>query len=626
MATSFDIAGAQINGARDYQEDAFLVTRLSGERDGALVIVADGMGGHAAGNVASNLAVQTFNTQVSAHIGDGRPAETLREAVEAANASIRDTVQETPALQGMGCTFVGVLLRGQELRWVSVGDSHLYLLRGDSLVKQNADHSYGGFLDRMAAAGTPAEAEAGFSRNMLMSALTGSEISEIDCPQSPVALRPGDRLIIASDGLDTLQSGELIRLSLQADSAQACVEALLGQVTAANQPRQDNTTVVVVDLPAPPARAAPGRPAAEPGGLRLDEAPPTRAAPRPRDRENPSGPARAGRPAGTGSPVLRRAPARRRTAPVALAVLAVALLAGGALWLSGTLPWQQAAGPTLPPSAWQPAVPAGAPPAVEENAVSEAQVTGSEAAVTFQVELFADRLRDGSRGPEMVKLPGGTFEMGSSSLAPDFDERPRHAVTLVPFAMATRELSVEHYRRFARATGRPLPSAYGQDPASWPVTGLSWADARDYARWLSAQTGERYRLPSEAEWEYAARAGSLSAYWWGERPSPGTAWCFGCEPGAAPRAPRPSGTLAANPFGLYDVAGNVLEWVEDCYHPSYDGAPADGSAWVEADCARRVARGGSYMSAPGSVRSARREAVAPTERADHLGLRLVREL
>ncbi len=177
MVFSFDMSGSQINGARDYQEDAFLITHL-GDSDNpdekaSLVIVADGMGGHAAGNVASNMAVQTFNKYLTGNYPSDQMQTVLREAVLAANGSIEHTVKETEALKGMGCTFVGVILHKSKMRWVSVGDSNLYLLRDKKLIKKNADHSYGGFLDRMKAAGTPVKPEPGFSRNMLMSALTG---------------------------------------------------------------------------------------------------------------------------------------------------------------------------------------------------------------------------------------------------------------------------------------------------------------------------------------------------------------------------------------------------------------------------------------------------------------------
>ena len=247
---TFDISGAQIDGARDYQEDAILITHLgdSDNEGGSLVIVADGMGGHAAGNVASNMAVQTFNKHVTSNFPSDDLAEVLRESVQQANNSIAETVRETAALKGMDCTLVSVVLEDKFIRWVSVGDSHLYLIRNNEMKKKNADHSYGGFLDRMADEGTPVEAEAGSSHNMLMSALTGEDIAEIDCPETALELQSGDRLIIASDGLDTLSEGKVLSFTAETSSIKECVDALLQGVEDAKMPRQDNTTVVIVEV------------------------------------------------------------------------------------------------------------------------------------------------------------------------------------------------------------------------------------------------------------------------------------------------------------------------------------------------------------------------------------------
>ncbi|MCH9049153.1 MAG: serine/threonine-protein phosphatase, partial [Proteobacteria bacterium] len=250
MAFQSIIAGTQIDGARDYQEDAFLITHLTDAHDvpSALIIVADGMGGHAAGNVASNMAVQAFNKHITTNYPSDDLAETLNESLLRANGAITDTVKETPALDGMGCTMIGLVIEGDHLWWVSVGDSHLYLLRDRKLTKLNDDHSYGGFLDRMEAAGTPVEAEPGLSRNMLMSAVTGADIAEIDCPPTPFTLEHDDKLIICSDGLDTLSEGKIIQYSDWSDTPKECAEALMDAVEDAAMPRQDNTTAVVVKI------------------------------------------------------------------------------------------------------------------------------------------------------------------------------------------------------------------------------------------------------------------------------------------------------------------------------------------------------------------------------------------
>ena len=202
MELSLEISGDQIAGARDYQEDAFLTTYLDDEvgesKSSALIVVADGMGGHAAGNIASNLVVSTFNKTFTGKFGKQDPPGVLREALKNANEGLKESIEETPGLDGMGCTMVTAAITRGKIYWISVGDSHIYLIRDRDLTKKNEDHSYGGYLDRMRSQGIDVEAEAGLSRNMLMSAMTGEEIAEVDCPNSGYQLLPGDRLIIAS--------------------------------------------------------------------------------------------------------------------------------------------------------------------------------------------------------------------------------------------------------------------------------------------------------------------------------------------------------------------------------------------------------------------------------------------
>jgi serine/threonine protein phosphatase PrpC len=239
-----DIAGAQILGDREVQEDAFLISYLGDSA--SLVIVADGMGGHAAGNIASNMAVQTCNRHLCHHHESRRLPALLREAVLEANKTIADMVHETEALRGMGCTLVAAVAHDATLSWASVGDSHLYLVRGGGISKLNADHSYGGFLDRMAALGQPVEPEPGCARNMLMCALTGEEIMEIDCPDTGTRISSGDWLIACSDGLNTLNRDDITDIVGGASSARECAERLLQAVTEAQTKNQDNTTVVAI--------------------------------------------------------------------------------------------------------------------------------------------------------------------------------------------------------------------------------------------------------------------------------------------------------------------------------------------------------------------------------------------
>jgi formylglycine-generating enzyme required for sulfatase activity len=170
-----------------------------------------------------------------------------------------------------------------------------------------------------------------------------------------------------------------------------------------------------------------------------------------------------------------------------------------------------------------------------------------------------------------------------------------------------------------------MPNTKGLDPATYPIFSVSWDDAVYYTRWLSQQTGHKYQLPSEAQWEYAAAAGTDTYFWWwGQVPGKGHAHCFGCGSGLDPRMPTKVGSFKPNRFGLYDTAGNVSEWVYDCYHKNYEGAPTDGSIWEGGDCSNRVVRGGSYASPPKSIRPSNREEFRSDQANDEIGFRVVR--
>lgn len=216
--------------------------------------------------------------------------------------------------------------------------------------------------------------------------------------------------------------------------------------------------------------------------------------------------------------------------------------------------------------------------------------------------------------------------MGSRSELPTDDEGPVREVQIRPFLLGAYEVTFAEYDRFAAATGRYRPNDSGRGRGSHPVVDVTWNDASAYAAWLSRETGKRYRLPSEAEWEYAARAGTTSAYWWGHGAATGRAVCFDCGSPWDRRSTAPVGSFPPNPFGLYDTAGNVMEWVEDCYTPHYRGAPTDGSPRHDGDCSRRVARGGSFSKPARSLRSAARTALAVDTRLDGLGFRVARQL
>ena len=240
-------------------------------------------------------------------------------------------------------------------------------------------------------------------------------------------------------------------------------------------------------------------------------------------------------------------------------------------------------------------------------------------------ESFADPLSSGGQGPEMVVVPAGGFSMGCvSGLDCYDDEKPVREVTISqPFAVSKYEITFEDYDRFS------APDAV--DDEGWgrgrlPVMKVSWNDAREYVAWLSVQTGESYRLLSEAEWEYVARAGSATKYSWGNSIGSNRANCYGCGSQWDYEQTAPAGSFEPNAFGLYDVHGNVYEWVEDCWNGSYEGAPADGSAWTGGDCERRVVRGGAWDDFPDDLRIALRVGT-PADRSDgYYGFRVARTL
>jgi formylglycine-generating enzyme required for sulfatase activity len=155
---------------------------------------------------------------------------------------------------------------------------------------------------------------------------------------------------------------------------------------------------------------------------------------------------------------------------------------------------------------------------------------------------------------------------------------------------------------------------------------VTWHDAQQYVAWLSKMTGKAYRLLTEAEWEYAARAGTTTAYFWGNDIGKGNANCAGCGSQWDSQQTAPTGSFSPNSFGLHDMHGNVWEWVEDCYQRTYNGAPTAGSAWISDDCINRVVRGGSWIDRPPDLRSAYRGGYSPVTRDDSIGFRVGRTL
>jgi formylglycine-generating enzyme required for sulfatase activity len=186
--------------------------------------------------------------------------------------------------------------------------------------------------------------------------------------------------------------------------------------------------------------------------------------------------------------------------------------------------------------------------------------------------------------------------------------------------MSKYPITVREWNQCADAKLCPL-RATGRDDA--PVTNVSWSDAKQFVAWLAATTGKQYRLPSEVEWEYAARGGTQTKYWWGDQMQTGMANCNNCSEVASAEQPVKVGSFKPNPFGLYDMGGGIDQWVEDCWHKNYQGAPSDGSAWVEADCVAHVIRSGSWRNDARYVRPANRDSYDTNVRYPTHGLRVV---
>lgn len=221
--------------------------------------------------------------------------------------------------------------------------------------------------------------------------------------------------------------------------------------------------------------------------------------------------------------------------------------------------------------------------------------------------------------PQMVVIPPGQFKMGDAN--GEQDETPVHEVAIpAMFAMGRTEITRAQWQAIMGAN----PEGVSSDCENCPVILVDWEDAQEFCRRLSQRTRQHYRLPTEAEWEYSARAGTSSDYYWGDdqatllEPASSRSWRWGTI--------APVGRFDANPFGLYDMAGSVWEWTQDCYQSNYENASDIGDAYTDRTCTEFVVRGGAYVGAPIVARSAERIALGMNHKDMHIGLRVVREL
>jgi formylglycine-generating enzyme required for sulfatase activity len=325
-------------------------------------------------------------------------------------------------------------------------------------------------------------------------------------------------------------------------------------------------------------------------------------------------------PAAPRAPPAAVAPRRTRQGRSAQANLLVFGAVAAALALAGFLFTQN--GDTPPPVPAPPPVAAATPAPSPPMETIAAPVTPEvvppppetpAAAATEEERTY----RDCGTCPQMTRVPGGSFTMGAPAAEPGGQpwERPQRTVQVPAFAIGTAEVTFAEWDACAAAGGcnRYTPGDRGWGRGAQPVLSVSWDDAQAYVRWLSQTTGKAYRLPTEAEWEFAARGGTTTAYWWGDRFEAGR---------VLQGQTRDASSRDANPFGLLAVTGNVGEWVEDCYVNTFNGAPTDGRAVLQGNCAQRVVRGGSWRDSPGEMRIASRSRVGRSTRDSEVGFRV----
>lgn len=281
--------------------------------------------------------------------------------------------------------------------------------------------------------------------------------------------------------------------------------------------------------------------------------------------------------------------------------------------------------PAQAPAATPGVAKAEAPPAKAKTAPAKPPPLPPPAKAQAAAARNNGELRDCQSCPVLVALSAGTFTMGNN--ASDPSERPAHQVAIgAPFAIGKFEVTVQQWNACVTANGCS-PVAYTPNTAgNAPIRDVSWDDAQQYVKWLSLISGQPYRLPTEAEWEYAARGGTATRFWWGQQMAPGKANCKECgQPWASDR-PANAGSFAANGYGLHDTSGSVWEWVADCWHNNYKDAPGDGSAWDEPGCRVRVIRGGSWREGADYMVASTRFRYDASVRQSQNGFRVARSL
>jgi formylglycine-generating enzyme required for sulfatase activity len=242
-----------------------------------------------------------------------------------------------------------------------------------------------------------------------------------------------------------------------------------------------------------------------------------------------------------------------------------------------------------------------------------------------------DTLKSGSLGPKLSVIPTGTGVVGGKELTPFKNHSPEHKViSTQEYAMGVAEVTFKEFDAFCKSTFINCPDDNGWGRGDQPVINVSWLDAMAYTEWLSEQTNQVYRLPSEAEWEYAARGGTSTNYWWGDEYIQGIDHCDrdlgDCPKGTELSEPGPAGRFKANPFGLFDVTSNVLEWALDCYSPNHKDAINTMESRLDGNCGEKVFKGSNWLSAQPYVHVFIRGGLESNDKGRDLGFRVLREI
>ncbi len=263
---------------------------------------------------------------------------------------------------------------------------------------------------------------------------------------------------------------------------------------------------------------------------------------------------------------------------------------------------------------------------LKNKALSD-QLNNLDSDSAVPLSIFRDPISEGIYGPDMIVLAPNSFTMGDIGGVGNDNEKPAHKVTLdYKFSLSRFEITFAQYDQFAQQTGRKLPRDEGWGRGKQPVVNVTWRDASAYARWLAEQTKLPYRLPTEAEWEYVARAGTTTNYWWGDQHEPGNSHCNDCGDSLGGKQPLPVGSMQPNPWGFHDMNGNVDEWVLDCYRENYTNASAVGRAFQVPGCSNRSMRGGSWFDMSRITRSASRYRHPPNAKRNTWGFRVALDI